>query len=353
MAYDKTRKRWRVRKRVDGKMIARDFATRHEHDEFRVMLKKGLAPVTMRGEISFEDFAHKWLRDYCQVEKAESQWKPDARTMNKYFLPALGKLKLSQIHKSHLLDLKVEWNRKGLKPKSVNYYLGFAKKLMATAVEWDLLPENPWRNVKRMKGAERTNFDFWTLEEMEAFQAKAITIDPKLTRIVVVAFHTGLRAGELAALTKRDLDFKLNQICVRATVGLQSGVRYERTKNGKVQYVPMNATARAALAPARFGEDGPVFDLAYFWTLCRKFRRLAKKAGARPIRFHDLRHSFASNLAMAGVDLMQIQKLMRHASYQMTLRYAHIHPDHLQGATEVLCQKVPKENPESDVASEI
>jgi integrase len=341
MAYDKTRKRWRVRKRIDGKWICRDFASRAEHDEWIVELRRGGRPESR--EMTFEEFAGKWLADYCRVEKAESQWKPDERTMKKYFLPQLGRLKLAEIRKAHLLDLKVELNRKGLLPKSVNYYLGFAKKLMATAVEWDLLPENPWAGVKPMKLVQRP-FDFWTVPEFESFKARAEVIDPELTRIITLAFFTGLRAGEIAALTKRDIDFQRNQICVRATMGLQTGVRYERTKNGKVQWVPMNSAVAEALEPARFGE-GPVFSSNYFWTLCRFFRRLAKKAGARPIRFHDLRHSFASNLAMAGVDLMVIQKLMRHASYQMTLRYAHLHPEHLLGITEVLCDPVTKKSP--------
>ena len=53
----------------------------------------------------------------------------------------------------------------------------------------------------------------------------------------------------------------------------------------------------------------------------------------------DPRHTFASCLAMAGADLVVIQKLMRHQSYQMTLRYAHLHPDHLRGATDILVSR--------------
>lgn len=69
-----------------------------------------------------------------------------------------------------------------------------------------------------------------------------------------------------------------------------------------------------------------------------KLQGRCRKYGVKPIRFHDLRHTFASCLAMAGVDLMVIKDLMRHKGYQMTLRYAHLHLDHLRGATDVLAR---------------
>jgi integrase len=82
--------------------------------------------------------------------------------------------------------------------------------------------------------------------------------------------------------------------------------------------------------------DKHVFDRPLMINALRKLQTICKMTDQRVIRFHDLRHTFASCLAMAGVDLMVIQKLMRHKSYQMTLRYAHLHPEHLKGSTEVL-----------------
>jgi integrase len=102
--------------------------------------------------------------------------------------------------------------------------------------------------------------------------------------------------------------------------------------------VPMNSAVKAALADLlRSSEGAQVFPTRLFWSARNRLGSLATKVGSRPIRFHDLRHTFASGLAMAGTDLMQIQQLCRHRSYQMTLRYAHLHPEHLKGATEVLC----------------
>jgi hypothetical protein len=99
----------------------------------------------------------------------------------------------------------------------------------------------------------------------------------------------------------------------------------------------MNGVVIAALSHARdLSSDESVFDVSLFGNARKRLERLAKRIGVKAIRFHDLRHTFASCLAMAGVDLMLIQKLMRHKSYQMTLRYAHLHPDQIKGATDVL-----------------
>ncbi len=83
-----------------------------------------------------------------------------------------------------------------------------------------------------------------------------------------------------------------------------------------------------------------VFNRDLLKSACNKLKFRCRKFGVKEIRFHDLRHTFASCLALAGVDLMVIKDLMRHKSYQMTLRYAHLHPDHLKGKTDVLCANV-------------
>lgn len=85
-------------------------------------------------------------------------------------------------------------------------------------------------------------------------------------------------------------------------------------------------------------DDDLVFPIELLSDAASRLRRRCKWFEVRSIRFHDLRHTFASCLAMAGVSLMLIKELMRHQSYQMTLRYAHLHPDHLMGSTDVLCQ---------------
>ena len=72
--------------------------------------------------------------------------------------------------------------------------------------------------------------------------------------------------------------------------------------------------------------------------MSHNFQRIAKKAGLEGIRFHDLRHTFASHLVMNGVDLATVRGLLGHKTITMTLRYAHLSPDHKRGAVEKLAR---------------
>ncbi len=66
------------------------------------------------------------------------------------------------------------------------------------------------------------------------------------------------------------------------------------------------------------------------------FSRAVKLAGIPHVRFHDLRHTFASHLVMRGVDLRTVQELLGHKDLRMTIKYAHLAPDHMRKAVEVL-----------------
>ncbi len=68
--------------------------------------------------------------------------------------------------------------------------------------------------------------------------------------------------------------------------------------------------------------------------------RLQREVGVSQITFHDLRHSFASHLAMSGVSVFDIQKLLGHSDIKTTMHYMHLAPDHLRGVTDVLVKKV-------------
>ncbi|MCX7706037.1 MAG: site-specific integrase, partial [bacterium] len=81
------------------------------------------------------------------------------------------------------------------------------------------------------------------------------------------------------------------------------------------------------------GENGGHISPHYISHL---FQKSIKKAGIKDFRFHDLRHTFASRLVMRGVDLRTVQELLGHKSFNMTLRYSHLAPEHKRKAVEIL-----------------
>lgn len=334
--------KYRVQWRENGRRFSRTFVTQKEAKLFELKIEAGEIDLKEISSPTFREYSEIWLKEYCHVEKAESQWKEDRSTISLHLLPALADTRLVDLCKADLVRLKSDLSRKttssgkSLSPKTVNNILALAKKMLNTAVDMDLVSANPWVSVRPLK-AQENDFNFWTPDERDQFIRHVQLINEPFARLVCFACHTGLRLGELAGLQRSDVDYQLKLVYVRSQYNLKLGKRIAGTKGGRSETVPLNAAALAAISHAiGFSTKESIFDLSMFHNARRTLKRYAGRAGVKEIRFHDLRHTFASTLAMAGVDLMVIQKLMRHRSYQMTLRYAHLHPDHLKGATDVL-----------------
>ena len=107
------------------------------------------------------------------------------------------------------------------------------------------------------------------------------------------------------------------------------------TKNGQRRDIPMNDVVRSTLKRLpRRGEYVFTYKGEGMVSVGPAFKRALKAAGIEDFRFHDLRHTFASHAAMAGIDIRTLQQLLGHKSLQMTMRYAHLAPDHAMRAVQ-------------------
>lgn len=143
------------------------------------------------------------------------------------------------------------------------------------------------------------------------------------------ALNTGMRKGEILSLKWDHVDLKHGFILL------------DITKNGERREIPINTTLRHSLQGLTRRLDVPFvfFDdntRKPFCDIKRSFHTALRRAGIRDFRFHDLRHTFASHLVMAGVDLTTVSRLLGHKSLTMTLRYAHLAPSHMVKAVEIL-----------------
>ena len=146
-----------------------------------------------------------------------------------------------------------------------------------------------------------------------------------LTPAVLLAMNTGLRRGELLSLRWTDVNLEGRILTIQA----------EHAKSGKQRHVPLNSEATDVLTrwASQRTDDGLVFipdDIKTAWT------KLLVRANVNGFRFHDLRHHFASKLVTKGVDLNTVRELLGHADIKMTLRYAHLAPEHLAAAVAKL-----------------
>jgi len=202
------------------------------------------------------------------------------------------------------------------------------KAALNRAVDWGLIDDNPLAPIKQMK-TDRTGVIRYLEPAEEARLLAALASlkeGDRMRPMVLVSLHTGLRWGELAGLYWKDVDLQARRLTVRG----------EGAKSRQTRHIPLNDTAHTALLDWRGelprmglvfpGKAGVLDNVTKSWT------RLLNTAGIKEFRWHDLRHSFASKLVQAGIDLNTVRELMGHADIKMTLRYAHLAPEHRAAA---------------------
>jgi integrase len=234
--------------------------------------------------------------------------------------------------------------------------LASLRSVLSKAVKWELLEANPLlrlrvkaaqpRSVVRFLSAAEENRLREALRNRDASlagarasankwrQARKRPLFPDISTgaygdhlhpVVLLAMNTGLRKSELLALDWTDINMEARMLTVRR----------EHAKSGKQRHVPLNGEALAVLRQwlSQVGDHGAVFGVA---SVKSGWESLLAAAKIENFRFHDLRHHFASRLVMAGVDLNTVRELLGHADLTMTLRYAHLAPEHLAAAVEKL-----------------
>ena len=152
----------------------------------------------------------------------------------------------------------------------------------------------------------------------------------QVAHFVQLALHTGCRKTELLTLRWSDIDRERNTLTLRP----------ENTKANKARTIPLNRSARTALQALQENNESEwVFANSKGQrrkTINWSFRKSLKSAGIEDFHIHDLRHTFASWLVSEGVELIKVRDLLGHSSIKMTERYAHLMPERLRQAVEVL-----------------
>lgn len=300
------------------------------HRQMALLAKEGRDfPLRQRRAVSFREIVRDFL-EYSRANKRSA--KDDVKRMN-YWLGAFGDKAVESV-----TPQDIERHKEALAQEyalaTVNRYLAALKTSYSLAVRNGKVERNPVKAVKLFK---ENNARVRYLTEQEEAKLMA-ALPPYFRPLAYLALHTGLRRGELLALRWEDVDFRTGTLTVR------------RSKHGEARHVPLNRVAcetllalkreRKVLAPYVFTTEAG----RYLHNFERSFIRAVKMAGLENFHFHDLRHTFASRLAMRGVPLRTVQELMGHKTVAMTLRYSHLSPAHLRDAVEGLCEGVHPES---------
>ena len=206
-------------------------------------------------------------------------------------------------------------------PATRNRHLALMKLMYRLGEEDGLIKLNPTRLVKQSKENGRVRY----LSDAEEDRLRTVIVKSFPGRLAEfeIALMTGIRQGEQFTREWNDIDLDAGTI------------RLPHTKNGESRFAQLNSRALTALKMlyAQSIGSGRVFsNLVPRW-----FTDAALEAQVQDFKWHDLRHTFASRLVMAGVDIRTVQELMGHKSITMTMRYAHLSPKHRTEALEKLC----------------
>ncbi|MBU0881350.1 MAG: site-specific integrase [Candidatus Omnitrophica bacterium] len=208
------------------------------------------------------------------------------------------------------------------------------------AIEWGKADENPVRKVKLFKENNK-RIRYLEKEQIRPFLDACV---PHLKSIVIVALHTGMRKSEIFGLKWQNIHLEREIIYIL------------QTKSGERQQVPMsNIVQKTLISVPKHPDSAYIFcnkDGRPYTNVRKSFDAALKKCGIIDFHFHDLRHTFASQLVMAGVDIKTVQELLRHKSIEMTMRYAHLSPDHKKKAVDILGQRISTNIAQTPIAEE-
>jgi integrase len=286
------------------------------------------------------DLCAYWLVNYSKVIKSASSVERDFGIIKNYIVPRFANVQISQVNPRDVENWVAELKRNAkISVRSINYVVGTLKKMLTDAARWKFIDVNPLVHVSPLREAQKV-MSAWTAEEAQVFVGSYLSKEEpeRIYWPVVLALYTGMRRGEVQALRWNDVDRKRGLIRVWRTYCKINKKSKGGTKNGKIRYVPISATLGKLLDERAVASKLQILVVPFFSpeVFLREFHRISETLGLPIIRFHDLRHTFASNFLMAGGNLYDLQHMLGHSSVKVTEQYIHFTADHLKGKTDIL-----------------
>lgn len=270
-------------------------------------------------------------------------------------------MQLSDIKPHHIEAWRIERKERGNSNATINRQITNLKSCLSRAVEWEVIEKHDLNKVKPLP-EDNSKVRYLSKVEEKALRATMRERDARIKQerdngnrhraernyellptlqdktfadhlepIVLLAMNTGMRRGEILSLRWENVSFETKTLTVL----------FAHAKSGKTRHIPLNGEAMRTLQAWQTDTDGNgiVFKGANGQAMTdigKGWDKLLEDAGISKFRFHDLRHHFASKLVMASVDLNTVRELLGHGDLAMTLRYAHLAPEHKAAAVNLI-----------------
>lgn len=277
-------------------------------------------------------------------------------------IPELADIRIRDISPRDFERYRTRRLKDGIQKSTLNREFNGVRACLNRAVEWGILDANPLASVRALKVPEPDSARYLASDERVRLEnalvdreaklrasrrsaniwrkARRLALYPDLAKVtfadhlrpmVLLTINTGLRRGELFGLMWSHIDLVAKRLTV---IGSNS-------KSTRTRHIPLNREAHWVLTEwqKQTQPGGFVFEApggGRFSHVRRSWAAVIKAAKIIRFRWHDLRHDFASQLVMKGVDLNTVRELLGHSDIKMTLRYAHLAPEHKAAAVAVL-----------------
>lgn len=292
-------------------------------------------------DMLFGEFVEVYFRDKSGELKARTI-KNKRDTIKAQLLPYFADKQMNQITPSDIIQWQNTIREKGYSQDYLKTIQNQMTAIFSHAQNIYGLFDNPCKKVKRMGKTANKKMEFWTLDEYREFM-KGIELGSRYHLLFEILFWTGIREGELLALTPNDIDFVNGELHITKTYYRMEGediITSPKTEES-IRTVSMpeflNKEIQEYLSKFyEFPKDERIFPIGHE-AVQHKLKNECRKSGVKKIRVHDLRHSHAAYLIHQGVQPLMIKERFGHTDIRITLNtYGHLYPNQQKVLADML-----------------
>lgn len=286
---------------------------------------------------TLEQVSREWIAAMIRPYRSRKTIYEYENTCRRHFAKFSNK-PLSQISDQDARQLIAELQALGRSPKTINKVLNILKQILRFAVKQKKLRVFPLTEISEIPEPEK-DFNYYDSVEIQQLLRAALGSD--MHSILVLALNTGMRLGEILGL-KWDKVYLDRSYLTCARIMTRHGLQ-EFTKTRRIRNIGINAQLEFELKKLKnhaqsdfvvVGSNNQPLNPDHFCG--RRMKTLARSIGLRELRFHDLRHTYASQFMMAGGSLYDLQHILGHSKVDMTQKYAHLSHEHLIQAVNTI-----------------
>ncbi len=330
-----------------GKQVFKNVLGKTQN-EVKEKLKKALEEsqkldFTRTGKYTVSQWMEEWFENVCKIKVRPSSHQTYRGYIDHHVTPYIGKIPIEKLStmdlqklcrklmdKGRVERIQAEKQPKGLSAKTVRNIMQIISSAMDFAVAQKIITENSCKAVELPK-VEKQEMQTIPAEQLQAFLAEAKASG--VYEMYYIELSTGLRRGELLGLKWQDIDWKNDIITVRRQIARVNGEITEAPLKTKNSYRRVSISPQAievlkqqkAKTNSEYVFPSPTGGPISPDSVNNMLKRVLARAGIPKVRFHDLRHTFATIALQNGVDIKTVSSILGHFSAGFTLdTYAHV-----------------------------